>query len=430
MVLSKGKKIILIVLAVVIVLVGGYFAYRSYSETQYRIDRAINSVLDADSAFSFADPYDAETASDFIEEYWNPVKDKSRFQKELVNRLEEEIIQVSLHNLEESRADKEEPQYIENQYGSQSVGAHDTFKQLSGFLKQVGYQDEALRDSIFGYYQRLAETKRTAAPKLADQPESEQALSVAEGLANVREQVGAVNEAADEFYQIAADEIVTVEEISGDYDQVIQRAYDAGDVEIFVEALSNVTGSPALEYQPSLPSEQIADFLMDDSGEVYTLRNGVGGYYDTNRDSDSGKSITYYGDFARRTTVSGGNRYDTSGLAGVWGALTPGQRAEIRSGNRTHTYHYRYLRGEDYKGNVDPTLAEDGYGYVYVGNDGTALYFSSRSISYVGNADFGNAVIYGDFADICADMESSYRSGRSVPDWASSEANSTAVTDE
>lgn len=113
MVLSKGKKIILIVLAVVIVLVGGYFAYRSYSETQYRIDRAINSVLDADSAFSFADPYDAETASDFIEEYWNPVKDKSRFQKELVNRLEEEIIQVSLHNLEESRADKEEPQYIE-----------------------------------------------------------------------------------------------------------------------------------------------------------------------------------------------------------------------------------------------------------------------------------------------------------------------------
>ena len=68
MVLSKGKKIILIVLAVVIVLVGGYFAYRSYSETQYRIDRAINSVLDADSAFSFADPYDAETASDFIEE--------------------------------------------------------------------------------------------------------------------------------------------------------------------------------------------------------------------------------------------------------------------------------------------------------------------------------------------------------------------------
>ena len=45
MVLSKGKKIILIAAAAVIILVVGFLAWKHHSETQYTIDRAVTSVL-------------------------------------------------------------------------------------------------------------------------------------------------------------------------------------------------------------------------------------------------------------------------------------------------------------------------------------------------------------------------------------------------
>ena len=89
-----------------------------HSETQYTIDRAVTSVLNEDRAFSYADPYDEETVSVFIEQYWDPVKDKSSFQKELADRLNGEIVEVALHNMEEDRSDKEEREYVENSYGS------------------------------------------------------------------------------------------------------------------------------------------------------------------------------------------------------------------------------------------------------------------------------------------------------------------------
>ena len=407
MVLSKGKKIILIAVAIVIVLVGGFFAYKSYSETQYAINRAVNSVLDEDSAFSFADPYDTETVDTFIEDYWNPVKDKSSFQKKLVNRLNEEIIEPSLQNHNEDRSDKEEHEYIENQYGDTPTSAHETFLMLLSFLNQVDYQDTALKDSFSGYYKRLAETERTVVPDDAGQSEQEQELSVANDLTYTLEQVDEFNQAAGEFYQIPADEIATADEISQHYTQAIQMSYDAGDRNTYVNALSSASSSPVTEEQDFVDSDQIVDVLMEDGGQLYTLRNGVGGYYDTHSIDESGQ-ITYYGDFATRTTISGGNKYDTSGLAGVWDSLTPGQRNEITSGNQTHTNYYYYFLGEDYDGEISPSLGDDGYGYVYMNQDGSILYFRSSSIAYVSNADFGESVIYGDFADICSELAETY----------------------
>lgn len=56
MVLSKGKKIILIAVAAVVILVVGFLLYRSHSENQYNIDRAVDSILNEDSAFTYANP--------------------------------------------------------------------------------------------------------------------------------------------------------------------------------------------------------------------------------------------------------------------------------------------------------------------------------------------------------------------------------------
>ena len=153
-------------------------------------------------------------------------------------------------------------------------------------------------------------------------------------------------------------------------------------------------------------------FLINDGGELYTLRNGIGGYYDTHQIDAKGQ-ISYYGDFAERTTTSGGNQYDMSEMTSeIWWALSPGQREEISSGNRTKTYHYSYLLGEDYDGDLNPSLGDDGYGYVYLNDDDSLLCFRSSSIYYMNEADFGGHVIYGDFSEQVQQAAAQYDSGK------------------
>ena len=42
--------------AAVVILVVGFLLYRSHSENQYNIDRAVDSILNEDSAFTYANP--------------------------------------------------------------------------------------------------------------------------------------------------------------------------------------------------------------------------------------------------------------------------------------------------------------------------------------------------------------------------------------
>ena len=143
---------------------------------------------------------------------------------------------------------------------------------------------------------------------------------------------------------------------------------------------------------------------MEDGGELYILRSGIGGYYDTVQIYEPGE-ITYYGDFAVRVTTSGGNQYDMSEMSPeIWASLTPGQRAEITSGNRVDTNYYYYLRGEKYDGDLIPTLSDIGYDYVYLNPDGSSLYFQGTSIAYVSNADLGENEIYGDFSELMEEI--------------------------
>src|SRR5699024_6723681 len=142
-----------------------------------------------------------------------------------------------------------------------------------------------------------------------------------------------------------------------------------------------------------------------------------------------------YGDFARRTATSGGGQYDMSEMTPeVWWSLSSGQREEITSGNRVNTYRSYYLLGEDYDGDVDPALGDDGYGYVYVNPDGSSLYFQSSSIAYMDNADFGETVINGDFADLTSEMAEEYQANPPTANlsdpWYDMIEGTTPVTDE
>ena len=333
MVLSKGRKLILIAAAVVIALAAALLGYNAYRNAQDRLDSAISPLLGG-YAYSFADPFDEETRDVFISDYWDPVKDKSSLHKKLVNAVQTQVIDLSFQNAELDSDDR-----ITNEYGEELTDAQDTIVKLMGFLKVVDYEDQDLKDCIQDYYLRLAEEVRTDdAENESSSTEQARELELAEDLLEELEKVDEFNQAAGDFFQIQVNDIIPLDEISGHYTKAIQLARDDHDMGAFVRALSSATASPLLKDETFLSSDEIVDFLMEEPGTVYTLKNGVGGYYDSNR--IEGNDVTYYGDFAKKVTTSGGHKYDTSALGGVWDALTPGQKAEITSGNTVHTNYY------------------------------------------------------------------------------------------
>ena len=275
-------------------------------------------------------------------------------------------------------------------------------------MQKAGYEEENLKTCLKDYYLRLAENERADLQEAQAGSEQEQELNQANGLMSVVEKVSEFNDAAADYYQIPEDEIIPIDEISQHYSEAIRLAHDADDLETVAEALSQATGSPLLKDQSFMDSDQIADLFVAEDAVIYTLRNGIGGYYDVHRDESS--YMTYYGDFASETYTSGGKKYDTSGLTpGVWGALTPGQRAEIKSGNSTTTHHNYYFLGtesDDAFVSDIPDLAQSGYGYVFCNPDGSAVFVSARSATcYTGE---GTYQIEGDFTQLVDQAAAKY----------------------
>ena len=77
--------------------------------------------------------------------------------------------------------------------------------------------------------------------------------------------------------------------------------------------------------------------------------------------------------------------------------------------------------------------AENPRPYVYLNDDDSLLCFRSSSIYYMNEAHYGGHVIYGDFADLCAEMGTEYQKKlelSSTFDWGELAEGTTAVTDE
>ena len=428
MVLSKGKIIILIVIFVIGAAVGGFFYIQSSNEAQYQADYMINQLFDYLGTGTF-DLDDESAYPDYLAEF-ETVRDNRRFHRELVE-IVDEFSQVGLHNYDFGRDDLT---MIETRYGDRLYygEVENLFSDVVGFLNEAGYEDEELRDSFIAFFVGVAQgaRERTELEETSQENELEQGSY----LDQVLQDAAAFSQAGGDFYQIPADQVATAEEIAQHYDQAIQLSHDAGARATFAKALSAATSSPVLEGQTFLDSGEIVDFLMEDGGALYTLRNGTGGYYDTHTIDRDGQ-ITYYGDFAQRVVSSGGGQYDMSEMTPeVWWSLSSGQREEITSGNRVNTYRSYYLLGEDYDGDVDPALGDDGYGYVYVNPDGSSLYFQSSSIAYMDNADFGETVINGDFADLTSEMAEEYQANPPTANlsdpWYDMIEGTTPVTDE
>ena len=429
MVLSKGKIIILVVIFVIGAAVGGFFYIQSSNEAQYQADYMINQLFDYLGTGTF-DLDDESAYPDYLEEF-ETVRDNRRFHRELVE-IVDEFSQVGLHNYDFGRDDLT---MIETRYGDRLYygEVENLFSDVVGFLNEAGYEDEELRDSFIAFFVGVAQgaRERTELEETSQENELEQGSY----LDQVLQDAAAFSQAGGDFYQIPADQVATAEEIAQHYDQAIQLSHDAGDRATFAKALSAATSSPVLEGQTFLDSVEIVDFLMEDGGELYTLRNWAGGYYDTHEIDGNGQ-ITYYGDFAQRVVRSGGGQYDMSEMTPeVWWSLSSGQREEISSGNQSRTSYYYYLLGENYDGNLNPTLGDDGYGYVYLNEDGSAVGFRSSSIIYVHPDNSLDSVIYGDFADLTAEVSEDYQENlpeENAPstEWDALIEGTTPVTDE
>lgn len=405
MVLSKGRKIILIAVIVVVVLAAAFLGFKLYRDAQSKLDAAIEPVLGG-YARSSADPYDTETADAFIEQFWNPVKDKSSFQKKFVKQLQEQVIDLSFQNAALDSDDR-----IYNEFWEEVTDAQKYILPMMPFLQQVGYEEENLKACLRDYYVRLAENERAELENAETKSTQAEELNTANHLIGVLDKVSAFNDAAADYYQIDENEIIPIDEIAQHYQAAVDLARDAGDPAALAEALSQATASPLLKEQTFMDSDQIAGVFINDGAAVYTLRNGVGGYYDAHEIDDS--SAQYYGDFATVTHTSGGNKYDTSAMTpGLWSALSPGQRAEIQSGNSTKTYHYYYLLGAELDSAYDSDLAElaqSGYGYVYCNPDGSAMFVSAKSATCY--TDGGAYRIEGDFSALTEQAAEQYAGG-------------------
>lgn len=395
MVLSKGKKILLIVIAAVVILTAAFFGWSSYRETKSTAERCVEGLMGESFIY---DPYDEEDFS-FFQTNFEKVRNKGALRKELVSVIEE-YAQVSIYNTYgDGDGEEMETRYFNTPRVSSAL---DAFTDAVGMLNQLNYQEEAVRDGFADFFAQYAQAVRTDV-------ETEEELKKAEELEDLLEDVSSFNEEAGDFYRVDGNPLCTEDELAEHYAQAVQMALDGEGLPALMDALESATASQIVGDRTWIDSGELVALLAGDSPEVLTLVNGIGGYYDG---MDPAERSNYYGDFYYRTWTSGGNRYDTSGLSGVWSALTPGQRAEIQSGNRTTTHKEMSCQGVELEDEIDlREMTAAGYEYVYRCDDGAFLYVAPDAICYVGE---NGGTIQGDFSEILEEMEQQYAQAHSL----------------
>ena len=420
---SKGRKIVLIAAAAVLIaaIIAAAIYFFGSGGAGDEAGSVADSLLNEGGGYLQSDPYDAATAADFIEDCWNPVKDSSGFREVLVNRLENEILEPALQSIE-----SESSQQTENRYGDvpSPAGANQVLCRLMPFLSSAGYEDAALRESILDYYTGLISLELTSFENGEESDGAESGAQIPGGLMNAFSYVDGFNQFAGDFYKIQESELISeddMDEIAGFYDRIIRQAYDSGDRRAFAAAVSQASGSDFLSDRLGVEGREILDFLTA-GGEFYTLRPGIGGYYDDisqNPELDydgnfyGGGNATFSGDFYYEVYESAGGQYDMSEITPeIWALLTPSQRAEIQEGNTVTTQLVLYLQGEEVESayrELVPELAESGFNFAWTGSDGGAVFLSEDALRYFPDAEsIGSYLISGDFSQLVDDAMGEY----------------------
>ena len=404
--LSKKQKVLGTLILVVVVIAAAFFAYKTHQHTEYLQSKIINGLFDD---YAFYSPYDEDSRDDYVE-FFNEGIRKSSIRKALAQTVsnQTEVALLNTTYYDTSKEDRHGMSTTEDQFGEEPTlsSLRSSLPEVIGALTELGYEDESLRDNLYQFYVQDRQYEIDHASEETDPIVRE--YRVATAMDAGMEAIDEFNQAAGDFYQIDRESIYPVSELEDHYTQAIDLSYDQKDAKQLAKALSAAMESDYAGDQTYLDSKEILDFFTADATDLATTVNGIGGYYDTQDPEESG---SYYGDFYYRTKTSGGNRYDTSAFTpGLWSALSPGQRAEIRSGNSTHTATYRYFCGESIDNfaimNVDNGEKYQ-YAFVIPGQEWGFVFISPRSIC-LDLKDIGQVEIPGDFEDSFEQVRQDY----------------------
>ena len=420
---SKGR--IILVAAAVAALAAGLLFHQLYRPARLLNEQVVDSLLGAPPAAIDADPYDPETSAAFLEGCFESVREDPAFQRELADRLDQEILRVALDNADPYRGELVTNRYLEQPLPADAVAI---LGRLTALLARVDYEDDELREAIARFF--LALSERPADGGAASETEARQAYNTAAGITQALEQAEAFNQMAGDFYQIPLEEIVSAEDLLERYSQAVRLAREEGDRETLIAALARASSSPLLEDREVMDSGEILAALAEDGSQLLTLRNGVGGYYDELSGeylaseeyqltvaSGSTPKRTYCGDLCLTRTPKGGNWNILT--PEQWEVLTPELREEVEEwlkeedpGELVVTV---FCRGEEIDLEMDHVtleeLAEQGYGYALLMPGGSAVYFSETAIRFSDAPD----AIQGDLGDLYRELAETYQTEHPAP---------------
>ena len=412
MLISRGKRNLIIAGVVIVAVAVGFFTYRSYSNTKFYCERLFKELFFTEYAYNKIDYDQLGTYQEYIDEL-DKVRDKRLFNKLIVSAVDEytEICRRREEAWDKYYNDEgPKPEDIETSYGDKPSysSASERFIGAAGFFKAADYYNEDLNESFQNFYADWAHYIRER--KDPDYTEVKNDLENANSLYYVLSEVKDFNGSRTDGFKIDTASVCTEDEIRGLFQGAIDEACETKDLKLLAEALEDATSIEEVSNEGYMESSEILDLYLEDSYQINTLLKGIGGYYD---DDDSPQNC--YGDYYYETNTVGPknplNEYNDNPEMKSW-LIQNGYYDNIQEHNRTRTTITSLCKGKDININI-PSLKEEGYGYVYVNEDGTQIFVSPNAIKLFDNKEdtwkINDVEIRGDFSDIYSEMEKEYR---------------------
>lgn len=227
--LSTKQKAIGAAILIVVLLAAAWTAYKSHQHTEYLKDTIINGLF---SDYSFYSPFDEDTQERYTELFNEGIRKKS-IRKALAEVVSEQT-KIALNNTKyydasESEREEQELHTIEDAFGEECTlsGLQSMLPDVIGAISDLGYQDEALRDNLLGFYEQKRQYTVDSCTASSDPDELDYAL--ASGMESNRKALDEFNRSADEFYQIDAEALYPVSELKDHYTQAVELAYEQED---------------------------------------------------------------------------------------------------------------------------------------------------------------------------------------------------------
>lgn len=405
---SGKKKTLLIVLAIAVLLAGGWLAMRHQENMQHSAEQAIRRLFDEDRSLLNPDYYNT------WQNYLNRVRNKKSFQEDLAREFDTRLAE----GLDEDQL-------------------CDALRALS----KAEYEDERIRDTVTAYYSMYKETLLAR----MDPADPKSIFDTAKRMNNAAEDIqDDVNRVASDFYKITG--LYTEAEVRALFVQAAEAYRDAGDLDHLTDVLST-----SLEFRDNgskegdddytapvayLDTQEIFDLYADTSAGVYTILSGQGGYYDSSR-GPSGVSDAedyHYGDFFYESHKKGGKTYDMTEFGknpGLWDAIGKDLQdyilnANLEANSKVITCCFRGRKINSNKPAIS-ALYEAGFEYAVQSKDGEGFVFLSPAAICLDGSS--RNVVFGDFSKQYEQLRDFYTGGPSVDaPSASALANSTPLS--